>query len=87
MKRIYKAIFDLHTGEEFTAVMPANAVIVHIHEQHGMPAMWFLIERDDTEMVNRRFKFVRTGHVFEDNMVYLGTAHCGEFVWHVLELK
>lgn len=66
--------------------MPTGAFIVLVHEQHGDPCVWAQVD-PEKEVEVRRFEIVGTGHSFDPaTRVYRGSALCGPFVWHVLEV-
>lgn len=72
-----------HQVEEFD--IPAGAILLHVHEQGGMPCIWMQVD-PDAKKERREFQCVGTGHRFRTRYVYLGTAHCGGLVWHVYEV-
>jgi hypothetical protein len=41
MRVIYKYMFD--AGEEVTITMPADAEILKVETQNGLPCMWVLV--------------------------------------------
>ena len=68
--------------------MPVAARVLHVHEQGGIPTLWALVDDlDGTPIERRKFRIVGTGHGdVEATDVYVGSAHCGAFVWHVFEV-
>jgi hypothetical protein len=84
MKTIYK--YELPLKDAVEIEMPIGARVLTAHEQNGKPYIWALVDhtaRLGTE--HRRFWIVGTGnpagHVADE--VYVGSAFCGPFVWHV----
>lgn len=85
MRSVYK--FTLETvGTELW--FPADAQIVHIHEQSGNVCMWVLgTWEEGTEKFPRMFHVCGTGHKVSKTAVYVGTAHLVKagLVLHVFE--
>lgn len=80
--------YPLDIGSVTLHDMPLGAKIIHVQGQNGAPALWALVPRDVPTLVRRRFIVVGTGTVLRGDaeaLTYLGTAHCGELVWHVFE--
>jgi hypothetical protein len=79
--------------------MPWGARILHVAAQGDAlyPYLWALIETDE-RTVEREFVIVGTGNRCdgiapeaqgprpEAPRNYIGTAHCGAYVWHVFEV-
>jgi len=72
-------------ADEVRVGMPRGARILHVREQNGVPTLWALV---DPMVANgeRVFAIRGTGHLVADGLEYLGSAHCGVFVWHVFEV-
>ncbi len=97
MKCIYKYVVPLDGG---TVEMPRGARIKHVGAQGGDICLWAIVDPECLAEL-RHFCVYGTGHEIllaqddesfegrkaEDKLSgrYLGTAVCGEFVWHVFE--
>lgn len=86
MKVVYKYEVPLHGGVD----MPAGAKVLSVHEQHGAPCLWALVDPNSPH-IYRRFKVFGTGHPIENDLAerlsFVGTAHLdsGRWVLHVFE--
>lgn len=70
-------------------VMPAGAVIVTVGtQQPGMVTLWAeSADQPTAAAAARMFVTVPTGvDVHDDTARYVGTAHDGEYVWHLYEI-
>jgi hypothetical protein len=66
--------------------MPEGANVLHVASQSGVPTLWCDVDPQAAE-VAREFEITGTGHpTSEKDRTYLGTAHCGSYVWHVWEV-
>lgn len=89
MKKIYKLILELPINNEpVRAGLPRGAKVIHVNQQYGNPAIWFMFDNDalysgETDM--RTFRVIATGQVCPERAKYLGTSHCNPFVWHIFE--
>ncbi len=83
--RVYK--YPISTAAA-CASMPEGARILHVAEQGGGICLWGLVDVARPEVM-RYFSVYRTGEgpPRGRDEVYLGTAHCGPFVWHVFETQ
>jgi hypothetical protein len=72
-------------GHFVTVLMPRGARVLHVHEQNDEVTLWALVY-SPVDKVERVFAIRSTGELVEDNLEYLGTAHCGSFVRHVFEV-
>lgn len=84
MKTIYKHRFT-DANEMFIRGTPR-----HVGNEAGrdLPTIWIEHEKllfyENKEIPMERYMFVGTGHVFNDeHWSYIGSAQCGQFVWHV----
>jgi hypothetical protein len=89
MRTIWKFVLSL---DENVYQIPQGAQILYVREQAGDPCVWALVD-SDAALVRRRFSIIGTGdelpRPIEDGMggdYYIGSAHCGPFVWHVFDL-
>jgi hypothetical protein len=86
MKTIWKTAFDFDS-DEVTVMLPVGAKVLAVHEQHGLPCVWFLVDTDAPKQ-DRTFWFVGTGQeIPEGASEYVGTVLLdgGRFVLHVFE--
>lgn len=98
MKTIWK--FELSVTDVQRVPMPMGAVILTAREQHvsersevmareaDVPMLWALVDPDAIK-VDRIIGIVGTGNPApdpdEDGGIYVGTAICGPFVWHIFD--
>lgn len=75
-----------------TVAMPAGAKLLHVGVQEvelfTTAVVWALVNPDETQMIERQFMLVPTGHPFYgEGMDYVGTVLLddGAFVLHVFE--
>jgi len=65
--------------------VPLGARFLAVGNQSGKLMLWF----SHTNQRGREDRFIRivgTGNGFEsNNLIYIGTAQVGDFVWHVFE--
>jgi hypothetical protein len=71
--------------------MPKGARILKVQEQGShppVPTLWALVNQEN-DMEVRTFVVYGTGQQMNTDRkeVYLGTAMCDPFVWHVFEVK
>lgn len=70
--------------------MPGGAELLHVHDQHGEPTLWALVDTLEP-LRTRQILTVGTGWPTElstmagGTIPYVGTAHCRGFVWHVFD--
>lgn len=90
--------YELAITDAQLVAMPAGAELLHVGAQRmevhepGQAGVWdalTLWARVDVSapMVGRLIAVVGTGHLCPnpDEGVYVGTAQCGAFVWHVFD--
>lgn len=65
--------------------MPADATVVHVAMQHGVPCLWALHVPGGPQCV-RVFTVHGTGHEVEQGARHVGTCMEDPFVWHVFEV-
>ncbi len=85
MSRIYK--YPLVELGEITLSLPKAAKILCVQTKNDLPNLWVMVDPEETEMYQRKFFVVGTGHDFpgQFNVIYIGTCQIGPFVWHVFE--
>lgn len=68
--------------------MPADAEIIDVRTQHGVPTLWTLATHDGKQR-RRTFLGFGTGHsIMEDDLIYVGSAHDVDgagLVFHIFE--
>lgn len=89
MKQIFKYRLPIETPTPtgyFVVEMPRGAKVLHVHSQEPdqvAPFLWALVDANAPKEP-RAFAIHGTGHPHNaDPAEYLGSAHCGPFVWHV----
>ena len=88
MTTVYKYPLALRDGKQ-TIAMPSGARVLTVADQRGEPTLWAQVDTD-SQVCSRAFVVVGTGHPistrYGDSLIYVGTAFCGGFVWHVYEV-
>lgn len=64
--------------------MPADARIILVDRQHGVPTLWAEVGLDH-DMERRLFVLYGTGQKIDDNDVWVGSFQDPPYVWHVYE--
>lgn len=91
MQTIWKYVFPLDTNQ--TVELPTGAKVIHVAGIRDEVTAWFLLDPiafllDPTaKLEQRKFSVYGTGHKISDRAVYVGTAICDPFVWHLFEIK
>ena len=85
MQAIWKFPLSIQSAAQ-QVDMPRGAKILLVHEQHGRPTIWAEVN-ENSALETRTFFIVATGERFSGFHPYIGTAFCGDFVWHVLEVN
>lgn len=84
MKTIWKYRVEPRAG--FTVHMPANAKILCVQIQNGLPYFWAEVDSDEA-LIAHPFMIVGTGQDLPQKAhKYVGTWQAGEFVWHLYNL-
>jgi hypothetical protein len=74
------------TGESITIRASAGAFkVLTVHEQNGVPTVWYETLEKPVIPVDVKFTIVPTGGSIPDHSIYVGTAFCGSSVWHVYQ--
>ena len=80
--------FQFEISGDLTISMPANARVLSIQIQNGVPCMWAIVNQS-YPCEERNFKVFGTGHPMSAETALLaehvGTFQDGQFVWHVFE--
>lgn len=75
--------FPLKVGAN-VLTMPVGADLLHVHAQNDEPTLWALVDPDAPTEQRLVHVFGTGWHMgIKSENKYIGTAHCGEFVWHV----
>lgn len=84
MTEVWK--FPLQLGQTTVHNMPANAQVLTVQMQHGVPTLWARVT-PSAFPEPRDFMVVGTGHPILNSLaIYIGTVQDGGgFVWHVFE--
>lgn len=80
MTVIYKQV--LQVGRQIVE-LPVGSGIIHVAEQNGQPCMWYGFDEKEAGREKVDIQVVGTEYVFVARQ-YLGSCHCGPFVWHIL---
>lgn len=99
-KTVFK--YPIPIEDAFAIDLPASANVLTVQsdEKDGKPCIWCLINPDEPECIERRFRLAGTGHSIQwpekpwtiqepvNTPRYIGTfqLHRGEFVGHLFEL-
>lgn len=86
VRAVWKFPVPLLAGEA-THRMPAGAQVVHVAGQDGTPTVWAVVDPGSFMTEARTFRVVGTGQEIPGDAAYVGTAHCGPYVWHVWEIR
>lgn len=72
--------------------LPKNATIVQFCEDgHGDLCIWYVFQTEPyalavkPEYVHRKLWVFGTDHEVPINLMHIGTAVCGQYVWHLFE--
>lgn len=92
MKTIHEYRLELGrstVGDRHTLQMPAGAKVLHVHSQNDdvSPYLWAFVDTDQA-FETRAFAVYGTGRDLGTSNPnnYIGSAHCGPFVWHIFEV-
>ena len=77
-----------------TVWLPKGAQIIHIDEQNNsiresrMLYLWAVVDVDEKENVERKFRLAGTGHELGDDLEHITTIQTsdGTLVWHIFEI-
>ena len=87
MSAIWK--YPVPFSHKAQVLMPADSVVLNVHEQGENIYLWVLVDDQLPETVVRTFAIYGTGHKLPTGkMEYLGTVHVerSQLVWHVFEV-
>lgn len=91
MKTIYKYSIKIDNNGVCIINLPKNAKILKVTKFNNQQdvCLWALIEKDETETIQKVFKIFGTGHLIEDvfNGKYIDTFCVNEFVFHIFEIS
>jgi len=74
-------------GPDFYGIdIPQDSRVVHVGRdpESGMPCLWMEVNTESPRVV-KNFWVKGTGWGIQEDLVYIGSAICGEFVWHIYE--
>lgn len=60
--------------------------VLTVHEQKGMPTIWYETVEKPMIPVEVKFVTVATGGDVPENSVYVGTTFCVPYVWHIYQV-
>ena len=81
-------IFKYEADENGTYLVPDAAARVVLVAQQGasvFPFIWCKVTVSAT-LGSSRYQCIGTGHHVERDSVIVGSAVCGEYVWHVVRI-
>lgn len=70
--------------------LPIGARVLCVQMQHDVPMIWILLDKDETQLLPRRFVSIATGSPFDTlhTLNYLGTVITSkDLVWHIFEVQ
>ena len=71
---------------EFTVKASVGAFkVLTVHEQDGIPTVWYETLEKPLIPVDVTFMVVPTGGVVPDHSLYIGTAFCKGYVLHIYQ--
>ena len=71
---------------ETTVKVSAGAFkVLTVHEQNGLPTIWYETLEKPIVPIDVKFTLVPTGGDVPDYAAYVGTAFCGPTVWHIYQ--
>ena len=89
-KKIYKYEIPVQDDIRLDVPIGAKVLTVQADEKTGNPCIWMLVDPEEFDKEERRFRLSGTGHPIEDenNHAYIGTfqIHRGEFIGHLFEV-
>lgn len=85
MKRVIHKI-QLKDVETKILVSDGAFKVVHVSEQDGCPTLWYETIYNLVIPIEVTFRIIGTGDYIPDHSEYVGTAFCGNFVWHVYQV-
>jgi hypothetical protein len=85
MSRVIHKLPLTETSQTIKVSVGAFKVLT-VHEQHGVPTIWYETLEKPMIPVEVRFISVATGDAVPENSVYVGTTFCGAFVWHIYQV-
>lgn len=84
LRQVWK--YPVEPGQ-FEYAIPFDAEFLHVSNQDGQPAMWFLVTLLH-QASERKFLCVGTGRdIRKNSLEYLGTFQIPEGVFHLFEVK
>lgn len=60
--------------------------VLTVHEQKGLPTIWYETVEKPMIPVEVKFVTVPTGGDVPENSVYVGTTFCAPDVWHIYQV-
>lgn len=83
-------VFKYEADENGTYLVPdslATVLLVAQQDDSPFPKIWCRVRTDNgLDLVKRRFQCVGTGYPVDSHDIFVGSAVCGPFVWHVIDL-
>lgn len=87
MRKIYKT--QLKVRDSQVIAMPVGSQILTVQVQRGVICLWFSVDPEENQLIDRHIRIVGTGHPIIDEQVlqYIGTVQMaeGDLIWHIFE--
>lgn len=80
-------VFKYQADENGTYHIPdRDPIVVHVAQQNGsvFPVLWCKVNVYEQRGV-RTYQCVGTGQAVEASTLFVGSAVCDDFVWHVID--
>jgi hypothetical protein len=75
----------LHSISQKITISAGAFKVLTVHNQNDVPTIWYETLEKPVIPIEVCFKLVGTGDDVPENSVYVDTAFCDEFVWHVYQ--
>lgn len=82
-----RVVHKVHINDEEVSIKTSAGAfkVLTVHEQNGVPTIWYETLEKPVVPVEVKFITVPTGGRVPDHYAYIGTAFCGASVWHVYQ--
>lgn len=82
MRTIWK--YRLPIVDEQTLSVPSSYRLLHVDNQKGLLCLWLEVD-PSYEKIGIKIAIAGTGGPVPKSAIYIGTAVCDPFVWHVYQ--
>ena len=87
MRKIWK--IQLRAQDNQVVAMPIGSQILTVQIQKGNICLWFSVDPEENQLVERHIRIIGTGKPIIDEPVlqYIGTVQMaeGDLIWHIFE--